>query len=111
MATTKSSILIGWNEPEANGCPITGFSIFRDTCNNDALSVEVDPATVQNKPSLRQYYITSGLVLVGSTYRFSVSAYNNAGYSDSVNVLNVVLSDEPDTPVQGPISDASITNE
>ena len=111
VATTRSSITIGWNEPDHNGCPIQGFSIFRDTGNNDALTVEVDSEIVNNKPSLRQYMITAGLTQVGHTYRFKVRAYNNAGFSESVTVLNVVLSDEPDTPETGPISDASVTNE
>jgi hypothetical protein len=110
VATTTTSITIGWVEPEENGCPITGFSILRDTGSNDALTVTVDSETVSNKPSLRQYVIT-GLTSEGSTYRFKVRAYNSAGYSDSIKVLNVVLSDEPDTPTQGPLSDATITNE
>lgn len=53
VATTRTSITIGWPEPLSNGCPITGFSILRDTASNDALSVTVDPETVSNKPSLR----------------------------------------------------------
>jgi len=46
LATTKTSITIGWTEPSSNGCPITGFEIFRDTGNNDALTVEVDKTTI-----------------------------------------------------------------
>jgi hypothetical protein len=53
VATTRTSITIGWPEPVSNGCPITGFSILRDTASNDALSVTVDPEIVSNKPSLR----------------------------------------------------------
>lgn len=53
----------------------------------------------------------TGLKSEGATCRFKVRAYNSAGYSDSISVLNVVLSDEPDTPAQGTISDASVTNE
>ena len=37
--TTTSSIAISWNEPNPNGCPITGFAIYRDTGNNDPLTV------------------------------------------------------------------------
>ena len=96
IATTKTSITIGWNEPNNNGCPITGFNILRDTGNNDNLSITVDPNIVSNRPSLRQYVI--GLTQIGAIYRFKIRAYNNAGYSDSVKLLNVLLSDEPDAP-------------
>ena len=55
--------------------------------------------------------MVAGLTATGKTYRFKVRAFNAAGYSDSESVLNVVLSDEPDTPTIGPISDSSVTNE
>lgn len=111
VATSKSTITIEWSEPEHNGCPIESFDIYRDTGNNDALVVNVDPSTVNYKPSLRTYQITSGLTLIGNTYRFKIRAHNHAGWTDSEQVLNVVLSDEPDQPLTGPVSDASITNE
>ncbi len=55
--------------------------------------------------------MVAGLTGIGKTYRFKVRAFNAAGYSDSESVLNVVLSDEPDTPLIGPISDSSVTDE
>lgn len=82
-----------------------GFSILRDTGSNDDLTVTVDPETVSNKPSLRLYEV-SGLTAVGQTYRFKIRTYNHAGWSDSYNYLNVVLSDEPDKPSDSPVSDA-----
>jgi hypothetical protein len=111
VSTSKTSITIEWTEPQDNGCPVTGFEIFRDTGNNDALTVSVDLEIVQHKPSLRQYQITNGLTNLGSTYRFKIRAFNHAGYSDSESFLSVVLSDEPDQPTTGPVSDALITNE
>jgi len=83
---------------------------LRDTGNNDELSVTVDPELVSNKPSLRQYEIT-GLTAVGNTYRFLIRTFNHAGWSDSFNYLNVVLSDEPNKPDDCPISDAFVTDE
>lgn len=47
---------------------------------------------------------------MGSTYRFFIRAYNNAGYTDSLRV-QVVLSAVPAKPTTVPISDASVTNE
>jgi hypothetical protein len=55
VATTSTSVTIKWGEPEPNGCPITSIAIFRDTGNSDDLSIEVDPSSVNNRPSLRQY--------------------------------------------------------
>jgi hypothetical protein len=53
----------------------------------------------------------TGLTALGSTYRFKVRAINNAGFAESSSVLNVVLASVPDTPLRGPESDASVTNE
>ena len=83
---------------------------MRDTGSNDELSVTVDPELVSNKPSLRQYEIT-GLTAVGNTYRFLIRTFNHAGWSNSFNYLNVVLSDEPNKPDDSPISDAFVTDE
>jgi hypothetical protein len=51
------------------------------------------------------------LTAVGSTYRFKIRTFNNAGWSDSYNMLYVVLADEPDKPSQSPQTDATVTNE
>lgn len=45
----------------------------------------------------------------GNTFRFIIRASNNAGYTDSTP-LSVVLSAVPDTPLTGPSSDASVTD-
>ena len=108
IETTITSIKIGWTEPESQGCSITGFTIYRDTGSNDALTVNVDSGNVENKPSLREYTI-SGLTPTSATFRFKIRAYNNAGQTDS-NPLSVVLSAVPDTPSAGPYSDASVTD-
>jgi len=80
--TTQSSITLKWQEPEENGCPITGFTLYRDTGSYDAISISVDPSQVELRPSLRQWTVES-LSNVDHTYKFKVRAYNNAGYSDS----------------------------
>ena len=68
VSTTASSIEIGWTGASANGCPITGYKILRNTGSGDAPSINVDSTTL-SMPSLRQYDIT-GLTLSGHTYRF-----------------------------------------
>lgn len=92
--TTQSSISISWEEPVSNGCPVTGFSILRDTGNYDAMTISVDPTMVEDKPSLRQYTIT-GLDQVNHNYKIKVRSHNVEGYADS-EVLNVILSSVPD---------------
>lgn len=107
-ATSKTSVTISWVEPEANGCPITVFTILRNTGANDAMTVSVDPLIVGNLASLREYTVPS-LTSTGSTYNIKVRAHNNAGYTDSAPLV-VVLAAVPDTPTVAPTSDADITN-
>lgn len=83
---------------------------MRDSGNSDPLSITVDPALVNNKPSLRDYTVT-GLTNIGSVYRFKIKAHNNAGSSESSGMLHVTLAAVPDRPTTGPISDALVTNE
>jgi hypothetical protein len=59
--------MIGWNQPNDNGCSILSYKIFRDTGSNDAIVVDVDPSNVHDKPSLREYEITS-LSPTGATF-------------------------------------------
>lgn len=107
-STSKTSIGISWNQPEANGCPITGFTILRNTGADDALTVSVDPSSVQDKASLRAYLI-SGLTPTSATFKIKVRAHNNAGYFDSP-LRAVVLAAVPDTPTTAPSSAAAITD-
>jgi hypothetical protein len=88
---------------------LTGFSLFRNQAAGDAINIEVDPSLVHNLPSLRQYTIT-GLNQLGMTYHIKVRAHNANGFADSP-VLFAVLANVPDQPSQGPVSDASVTNE
>lgn len=108
VGTTKSTITIVWYEPDNNGCPILGFELYRDTGNSDALSVIIDSSIISLKPSLRQYTVNS-LAPTSSTFRFKLRALNFAGYTDSAP-LSVVLSAIPDTPLVGPLSDTTATD-
>lgn len=109
IATSKTSITIGWNAPESNGCPIQSYSIFKDDGSGGAITNEVDASSVNNQPSLRQYTISS-LSPTGATFRFKITATNAAGSASSTPV-SIVLASVPDTPSVGPTSDASVTNE
>lgn len=110
MDTSSTSILIGWKEPADNGCPIWTYEIYRDNGVGDSITNIVDPLIVGNRPSLWEYEISTGLTLQGSTYRFKIWAINDAGYDDS-DPLSVILASVPNTPLNGPYSDALITDE
>ena len=109
ISATKTTVMIGWNQPNDNGCSILSYNIFRDTGANDAITVDVDPSNVHDKPSLREYEITT-LSPTGATFRFKIRAINANGYIDSLP-LEVVLASVPNTPTTGPQSDPSITDQ
>jgi hypothetical protein len=100
LATTKSSITLGWNEPISNGCPVTGFEILRNSGANDAVEISVESEITKVLPSLRQYQV-DGLTQVGNTYKFKVRVFNLAGFTESL-IANFVLAAVPDTPLIGP---------
>lgn len=105
ISTTKTTITIGWHEPDNNGCPILGFELYRDTGSSDALSIKIDPASIDLKPSMRQYTI-GPLAPLSATFRIKLRALNMNGYTDSIP-LSVVLSAIPDTPLTGPTRDVA----
>lgn len=86
--STTNSLIIGWYQPEDNGgCPITGYSIYRDDALGGDVTTEVntvdDPALTGN-PVLRQATITSFEAdSAGMTYRVMVRVHNREGYYDS----------------------------
>lgn len=108
-STTKTSIAIAWEEPASNGCPVTGFTILRNSGADDDVTIAVDSGAVENLASLRAYTIT-GLLSTSSTYRIKVRAHNYAGQTDSAPLV-IVLAAVPDTPTDLVTSDATETNQ
>jgi hypothetical protein len=54
VSTTSTSLLLKWPEvKDVGGCPITGYSVFRDDGSNGATTTEVD-STKKTIPTLRQ---------------------------------------------------------
>lgn len=109
ISSTKTTVSIGWSEPSSNGCPIQSYSVLRDDGSGGAIEIEVDPSSVRDKPSLREYTIGS-LSPAGSTFRFKLKATNAAGSILSPH-LSVILASVPDTPSAGPSSDSTVTND
>jgi hypothetical protein len=105
------TIEIGWAMPEQEGgCAVLGYKIFMDDGNDSDLTTEVtglDPRS----PNINSFVIdlsTAGVV--GLIYKFKVRADNiNGDYVDT-NALSVALASLPSKPLQGPVSDPSLTN-
>lgn len=100
-------ITIGWEEPLKNGgCPLTGFSVYRDDGDDGSVNIEVnqdnDPA-IRGNPVLRQVTVTSFEAgKEGHFFRFKVRAYNREGHIDS-SYLRVLNAGRPLTPANAPI--------
>jgi hypothetical protein len=107
-STTRTTIGIIWGEPAANGCPVSSFTVWRNSGVDDAVSILVDAAAVQHRPSLREHLIT-GLAPTGATFKIIVRAHNHAGEFDSPPLV-VVLAAVPDTPTAAPSSITTITS-
>ena len=80
-----------------------------------ALSIKAQTALqnqIDNNPSLRNIVITDLPANIrGLAVRFKLQVTNIGGYiGTSLEYLSVIVSDVPDTPTQGPKSDASFTN-
>jgi hypothetical protein len=82
------NLRIGWTKPlEDGGCPITGYSVYRDDANGGDVTTEVnqvdDPNIILN-PVLREATITNFEAnSAGSIYRVMVRVNNREGYADS----------------------------
>ena len=50
---TRTSLTLDWQIPETDGgCPLTGYNLYRDDGDGGSITNEVDPAMIQNRPSL-----------------------------------------------------------
>ena len=102
-----NKITIGWTEPLKNGgCPLTGYSLYRDDGNEGPVSVEVnssnDPA-IRDNPVLSQVIVTNfGTGTEGKYFRFKVRAHNREGYVDTT-FLRVLNAGRPLAPQSAPV--------
>lgn len=98
----QNSLLIAWEAPLSDGgCPITGFSVYRDDGANGDVSTEVnsagDPSIVGN-PVLRQVAITNWPAGgAGKWFRVKVRVFNREGFDDSP-YLRILNSGHPAAP-------------
>lgn len=55
----STSLTVKWQSPISDGgCSVTSFALYRDNGDNGAISVQVDPANLNNKPYIFEYTIT-----------------------------------------------------
>ena len=114
IASTTSSITLGWQRPEDDGgCPLIGFSVFSDNGLQGPLTYEMnignDPA-VRNTPTLRRLVVTNfPLNSGGSSFVFKVTVYNREGQTDS-GYASYILAGVPTAPSLSPQLVASDTN-
>lgn len=71
LSLTATTVTLRWEEPENNGgCSITSYAVFRDDGAGSAINVNMESASVANKPYLFEYTFTLGSTYEGLEMRF-----------------------------------------
>ena len=74
---------------------------MRDNGASGSISIEVDPANINNKPYLTSYDVTFTAADIGKTYRFILTVQNILGEKSS-NAASFILATVPDKPLTVP---------
>jgi len=103
--TTSTSLGLRWSEPTDNGgCPILGYSLYRDELESGDPAIEVnednDPL-VRNIPTLRELVVALAQADLGTKYTFQLRVQNREGESLSVPVA-YLFATIPTTPSSPP---------
>lgn len=96
---------LAWTEPSDNGgCPLLGFSLFRDNGSTGTPTIEVnsvhDPL-IRNIPTLSSVVVQLDPADLGKKFAFILKAHNREGLVSSAPV-SYLFSQIPDTPTAGP---------
>lgn len=101
--SSANNINIGWLSPlENGGCPITGYSIYRDDANGSAVDIETN-VEISGDPTRRSITMTEFEAdSTGKTFRVKVRAHNREGFIDSpyLSVINMGFPKDVELPVQ-----------
>ena len=101
VATSTSTMTLGWTAPLTDGgCPITGYSLFRDDGITGDPSVEINSpndAQVRDKPTLRSHIVNFDPSDLGTKFTFHVRVYNREGETVGTAV-SYLFSTTPEKP-------------
>jgi len=68
---TATTVTLGWAQPSDNGgCPISGYKLYRDDGAGSSVNIEIDAATVNDKPYLQEHTVTLAGPDTGKTFRY-----------------------------------------
>lgn len=99
-------MIVRWNAPKDDGgCPITGYSLFRDDGLSEIPSIEVNTVSdplVRNIPTLRQVEVALSSADLGKRFKYELRVYNSEG-SASAQSVRLLFAIEPPKPSQGPV--------
>lgn len=95
ISSTKTSVEFGW-DPDANGgSPIRDYVVYWDA-GDDTLA-EADFVNIATTTFLTQEHEQLELT-ADTTYRFTVSARNDAGVGNPSSVISLLAAEKPGTP-------------
>jgi hypothetical protein len=101
---TRETFTLSWDIPDIlGGCPITGFSLFRDDGSNGDINIPVDASVLDNKPDVFYYTVTLDSSMTGLPIHVKIQAHNIIGYAESKALL-LILADQPGKPTPAPSS-------
>lgn len=94
---------------ETGGCPVTGYSVYRDDGVTGIPSIEVD-SSQKEIPTLRMMDIPFSVSDLGKMFTFRLYVFNREGETRSSDVT-YLFATIPDTPTLAPtVSSYSATS-
>ena len=98
---SSTSVGVAWTAPSHDGgCPIISYHIYSDQSIDDF--IEIEAASVGDKPFLTSYSIDTSSFTPGSRYRIRLGAENHVdeSLSDSIGFLLADVPSQPAPPVR-----------
>lgn len=98
LSGSRTLLKLRWQIPQDNGgCNLTGFNLFRDDGAGGLIQTEVDPTTINDKPSLTQHEMIFLPIDTGKQFRYQLKVSNTEG-SQLSTVAAFIIADVPDKP-------------
>jgi hypothetical protein len=111
--STQTTVTIGWAAPsDDGGCNLLTYEMQLNDGAGGSTFSGIDSGTLENRPYLIQHTISAeatsdpavagGALVTGSTYWVKLLAYNEVGYVESTNYLEIVAASVPEAPPNAP---------